>query len=355
MHTTSAEVEETQAETTQNTETDKDLRGRGVQARPPTESVEQEFDEKLVIQDKPDPVIQDETTGLSSMNGTSIGGIKPENDTEGGLSFSTNIGKEEEKEESKTNGHSAATSEVSSGTPSAPKKAKTNKSKYFDSIDPEAMTQLMTELQEQDPDEFRNIMMTGKELLKCAEDNDVPGYHSRMTEAKHKNLLFWHTSKAFKKALDLFHKEMIEYILTTLQIDLSHEVFKYILHYFITRCMDLVDDAAQQRYAAEILELLLVHRRGIVNVDEIDPTHGDITAFQMTCFYGLYELAKKLMDEKADLNAVDNCGKTPLGLLKLRTIKAKLDGKTELRDNLEALMETMEQNGAVVDWRKADE
>lgn len=194
---------------------------------------------------------------------------------------------------------------------------------------------------------------TGKELIKCAEENDVAGYHSRMLEAKNTNLLFWHTSKAFKKALDLFNKEIIEYILDSLKVDMSHEVFKYILHYFITRCMDLVDDAAQQNYAAEIIELLLKHRRGLVSIDEIDPTHGNITAFQMTCFYGLHALAKKLMAEKADLNAVDNTGKTPLGLLKLRTIKASMDGKKELHEHLVELIELMEKEGAVVDWKDA--
>jgi len=139
----------------------------------------------------------------------------------------------------------------------------------------------MSELQSQDPEEFKAVMTTGKELIKCAENNDVPGFHSRMLESSNTNLLFWHTSKAFKKALDLFNKEMIYYMVTTLKLDMGHEVFKYILHYFLNRCIDLVDDAAQQRYAAEIMEILLKARRGIVNVDEIDPTHGNVTVFTM--------------------------------------------------------------------------
>lgn len=71
-------------------------------------------------------------------------------------------------------------------------------------------------------------------------------------------------------------------MLTTLKIDLAHEVFKYILHYFIVKCIGFSDDQGQQIYAAGILELLVKARRGKVNIDEIDPTHGSITAFQMT-------------------------------------------------------------------------
>jgi len=174
-----------------------------------------------------------------------------------------------------------------------------------------------------------------------------------MIECKNTNLLFWHTSKAFKKALDCFHKEMVNYMLTTLKLDMSHEVFKYILHYFLNRCIDLSEDIPQQRYAAQILELLLKARRGVVNVDEIDPTHGSITAFQMTVFYGLHEMAKKLIAEKCDVNAVDNCGKTPLGLLRLKTLKSKLDGKPELQAKFEELMKILEERGAVTDWKDA--
>jgi hypothetical protein len=65
-------------------------------------------------------------------------------------------------------------------------------------------------------------------------------------------------------------------------------------------------------------------------------------------------MATKLMEEGADVNAVDNCGKTPLGLLKLITMKAKLDKKEELFKALNNLCAAMEERGAVVDWKDED-
>jgi hypothetical protein len=264
-------------DSTQNQE-NKESRGRGVVVQIP-DDITKDFDEKLQVSDN-EPVVKEESNGFSSSNGRSIGGVKSYDENKG-LNFSTgnsNMEQEDEKiEESSAN----TAKEMSSGTPSA-KKVTTNKSKYFDHIEPEEMTNLMTQCQIDDPVEFKKIMETGRDLIKCAEENDVAGYHSKFLESSNKNLLFWHTSKGFKKALDLFHKEMVDYMLNTLQIDLSHESFKYILHFFINRCISFCYDSAQQRYAAEILEMLLKARKGIVNVDEIDPTHGNVTAFQMT-------------------------------------------------------------------------
>ena len=144
---------------------------------------------------------------------------------------------------------------------------------------------------------------------------------------------------------------MIEYMLKSLDLDLSHEVFKHILHYFIEQWVNLNDKPEEQRYAAEILDLLLKGRRGIVSVDEIEPAHPFFTALHMTWFYGLYELSHKLILEKADVNSVDGNLKTPLGLLKLRMMKAHLDGQIELKKSLLELIELMESKGAVVDWK----
>mmetsp|Transcript_5982 Transcript_5982/g.5142 ORF Transcript_5982/g.5142 Transcript_5982/m.5142 type:complete len:346 (-) Transcript_5982:59-1096(-) len=319
-----------------------ETKGRGVIAQPPVEQLANELDQKLNIHES-DPIVKEELTTTSTEEST-------------GINFSTTKQEfkepviEDEKKEDVSSTPAEGT--IYSGTPSAVKKD-TNKSKYFKSIDPEEMTALMTQLQEDDPEEFKTIMITGRELIKCADENDVAGFHTRMLECSNTNLLFWHTSKGFKKALNNFHKEMIDYMLNTLQVDMGHEVFKYTLHFLINRCISFVDDLPQQRYASELLVLLLNARRGIVNVDEIDPTHGSITAFQMTCFYGLHDMANKILVENCDVNAVDNCGKTPLNLLRLRTIKAKLEGKTELAEKLGELIKTMEERGAVLDWKNA--
>jgi hypothetical protein len=183
-----------------------EVRGRGVQARVEEELVE-DVQKKLRLD--AEPTVEEE-----------------------GITFSTSSqspSQTEPLEETKS-----TPSNIPSATPTTTK-SKGPKSKYFEFIDPMEMTMKMSELQEEDPEEFKAIMMLGNELIKCGEENDVPGFHKRMLEAKNTNLLFWHTSKAFKKAIDNFHKEMIEYILTTLKIDLSHEVFQYILHYLISR------------------------------------------------------------------------------------------------------------------------
>jgi len=43
-----------------------------------------------------------------------------------------------------------------------------------------------------------------------------------------------------------------------------------------------------------------------------------------------------------------------LGLLKLRTMKAKIDKKEDLHKNLEKLMEILIEKGAVSDWKKEE-
>lgn len=119
------------------------------------------LDSKLDVNDKADkdPVIEDEgeKQKLGSANATSVGGVS--STPSEGLNFSTNIGDSEPKrEEAKGRGASATSSGMSSGTPSAPKKANAPKSKYFDNIEPAEMTRLMTEFQQEDPEEFKNIM-----------------------------------------------------------------------------------------------------------------------------------------------------------------------------------------------------
>lgn len=191
-------------------------------------------------------------------------------------------------------------SSIISITPKIKQKT-TRKSKYFDNIDPDEMGKLLSEYQAENPAYFIQIMVIGSKLSKFAEENDVPGFHSLFIECPNKNLLFWHVSKAFKIALECFNKDMVEYMLKSLEIDLSHEVFKHILSFFIEKCIDLIDKPEEQRYAAEILELLLKGRRGLVSVDEIEPKHPFFTALHITCFYGLYELAKKLIQVGFDL------------------------------------------------------
>ena len=53
------------------------------------------------------------------------------------------------------------------------------------------------------------------------------------------------------------------------------------------------------------------------------------------------------------MNAVDKNDKTPLGLAKLRCMKADFDDKTEMVENIKELLVALEDRGAVIDWRKA--
>ena len=84
-------------------------------------------------------------------------------------------------------------------------------------------------------------------------------------------------------------------MLNTLEIDITHELFNYILHYFITRWAVLVDKPKEQEHAKEILEVLIEARRGLFEIDEIDVTHSDVTPLQLAWFYGLYEIVYKLI------------------------------------------------------------
>jgi len=353
---------DTDSQNTSNEEKQDQLRGRGIQANiPEDEQLPKEMDEKLKINE--DPVIHDESEDKKEKNewfdySKNIGGVSSGQPSDAGLNFETKIGEEEAEEqkdgEKKETIYDLYKSDTPSGTPEEEKPRPKSKSKYFDNVDPNEMTRITTEYQQENPEEFKSLMLLGNELIKCCVENDVAGFHSRIIGAANTNVLFWHTSKGFKKALDNFHKEIIDYMLNTLQVDLSHEVFRYILHYLITRSIKLVDDIAQQKYATEILELIVNARKGVVNIDEIDPTHGHITGFQMACFYGLHQMADVLLDAGADVNAVDNCNKTPLGLLQLRTMKAQLDQRPELKQKLEELTAKMEAKGAVLDWKKAE-
>ena len=327
-----------------------------------------DLDQKLnVNQEDNDPVIQDESEdkGFGVSTCMKVGSV--ESTPDDGFVFST--GDTTNEEEKITAMRPKTSSSMSTSTPSLAKESTKPSSKYFDNIDTMEMTRQMTELQTQDPEEFKALMMVGNEIIKFAEDNDVASIHTRILSTKNTNFLFWHTSKAFKKALDCFNKEVIEYILESLEVDLSHEVFKYIMHYFITRCINIAKDSSQQFYAAEILEMLIKHRKGKVSIDEMDPTHGNITPLQMTCKYGLYELSKKILDlsksqllsikfifniDEADVNAVDNNDKTPLGLAKLRTMKAQLAEDENMVANMKELIASLEDRGAVIDWRKAN-
>lgn len=268
-----------------------------------SEPINKEFDQKLTIsEDKidSDPIIEDESkNGFGDSTAQNIASVGKDDEQSDGLVFSTGTDHEEEEIKTSKRAQPSAniSSEVHSSTPSDSVLQKGKpKSKYFDNIDTMEMTRLMMELQEADPEEFKALMTVGNELIKDAENNDVAAYHTKLLSCKNTNFLFWHTSKAFKKGLDCFNKEIVEYILKSLEVDMSHEVFKFILHYFITRCIPFSGDAAQQRYAADIFELLVKYRKGKVSVDEMDPSHDNITALQMTCKYGLYELAKKLLE-----------------------------------------------------------
>lgn len=53
------------------------------------------------------------------------------------------------------------------------------------------------------------------------------------------------------------------------------------------------------------------------------------------------------------MNSVDIRDKTPLGLAKLRTMKAQLDENEEQVENMKELIAMLEERGAVIDWRKA--
>ena len=154
---------------------------------------------------------------------------------------------------------------------------------------------MMTDLQKENPEEFRKIMMIGNELQKLWQKNDIEGFSTKFLEASNTNVLFWHVTKAFKKALDLFHKEIVDYILNTLEVDITHESFKFILHYFIKRWMGLIDKPEEQKHAKDILTLLIDARRGIIEIDEVDVTHSDITPLQLASFFGLSEIVHKLL------------------------------------------------------------
>jgi uncharacterized protein YjgD (DUF1641 family) len=64
-------------------------------------------------------------------------------------------------------------------------------------------------------------------------------------------------------------------------------------------------------------------------------------------------LAKKIIVEGCDVNSVDNCGKTPLGLMQLIIMKAKIDKNEEHFTHLMDLSELMKEKGAVIDWKEA--
>lgn len=59
--------------------------------------------------------------------------------------------------------------------------------------------------------------------------------------------------------------------------------------------MGLIDKPEEQKHAKDILTLLIDARRGIIEIDEVDVTHSDITPLQLASFFGLSEIVHKLL------------------------------------------------------------
>ena len=83
------------------------------------------------------------------------------------------------------------------------------------------------------------FMARGRSLLDAAKEGDLDQFQKIFTEErKIQNLMFWHIQKAFKEAIKYRQLFIVEYIVDSLDIKLSHECFYGYFHRVLKTCMD---------------------------------------------------------------------------------------------------------------------
>ena len=125
-------------------------------------------------------------------------------------------------------------------------------------------------------------------------------------------MVFWHTTQGFKRAIESRKKEMVDYLINTVNIDLEHSTFDKILHYAIARAV--LDTLKPEKEALNdaIFKLLLEKKRAFI--DEQDDTHENLTPLGLCCFSGVISIAKVLIENGADVNPITETNLTPIGL-----------------------------------------
>ena len=85
------------------------------------------------------------------------------------------------------------------------------------------------------------FMVSGNALAEFAADEDLDGFQKLFAETckndeELRNLMFWHTQRAFKEAIKYKSLLIIEHLIEDLDLDLRHECFGELLHKFLFTC-----------------------------------------------------------------------------------------------------------------------
>ena len=78
-------------------------------------------------------------------------------------------------------------------------------------------------------------MIAGRDMIKACEEGDIETFHQRLTsiDFESRKMVFWHATQGFKKAIENRRKEMVDYLIHTINIDLEHMTFDKLLHFAI--------------------------------------------------------------------------------------------------------------------------
>lgn len=174
-------------------------------------------------------------------------------------------------------------------------------------------------LEKHNKDKFFRFIYMGKAMIDYATEGDLDNFKRLFVESDNYELMFWHVSKGFKAAVKAQRLNIVEFIIEELDMPMDNDAFQGYLHTFIFACQEaeMENDELGQEVNRQVLRYMMVGY-GKGNIDSMDKANGS-TALIMACEY-LKDLIiiEILVDNGADVNAVNNDDGMPLNIIKRR-------------------------------------
>lgn len=202
-------------------------------------------------------------------------------------------------------------------------------------------------MEQNDPKQFKKLMAFGGALVDCAEDGDAEGFKQVFEQASQfGDLMFWHTQKSLRVAVQRKHLFVIEFLIDDLEMSLRNQCFEGFLHSFIRQCVEDEEneDDAEIEANQQIMRYL-AKAAGKEGLDQMESITGNTVLHTACQFLNDFVIIDTLIQNGADVNAVREDDSLPLNI-----INAKLKLEPE-NSTLLDIKELLERRGARTDWR----
>ncbi len=200
----------------------------------------------------------------------------------------------------------------------------------------------MKRLQEEEPEEFKTLMKIGRVIQQLSEKGGKDEIRELLMAYPVRDRLFWHISQSLKKSVGMRDLKMVRFYVEELGVDLKHQAFECILHFFIWNCKKHIP-FKEENDECIILQMLLDERGKVDECDSVSnntPIHIATETGNLT-FVNI--LISKIIlwitvENKADFDAINDSNLTPLAI-------AQKNNKLEQGSNI---VELLKKHGATL-------